>query len=191
MKVLVVVDMQNDFITGPLGTPEAQAIVPKVVEKIKRYKENGDVVVYTMDTHYPDYLETMEGRKLPIPHCIRLTDGWLIHNDIVELISEVNRHHNVVEKDTFGSQNLPYTINACMHDKYREANGRDYDWKDPSMIEVVGLCTDICVISNVMLLKAHHPEVPIVVDSSCCAGVTPESHQRALEAMKMCHIDIA
>ena len=191
MKVLVVVDMQNDFITGPLGTPEAQAIVPKVAEKIKKYKDNGDVVIYTMDTHYPDYLETMEGRKLPIPHCIRLTDGWLIHPDILEAAGNTYKK-NVVEKETFGSRRLAPYMRSAKYDKLDEMGihaGEEYD-RDFSTIEVVGLCTDICVISNIMCVKSEFPNIPIVVDSSCCAGVTPESHQRALEAMKMCHIDV-
>ena len=191
MKVLVVVDMQNDFITGPLGTPEAQAIVPKVAEKIKRYKENGDVVVYTMDTHYPDYRETMEGRKLPIPHCIKLTDGWLIHPDILEAAGNTY-NKSVIEKETFGSKRLTPSMRATKYYKLRAmeyVDDEEYD-SDFSMIEVVGLCTDICVISNAMILKSEFPDTPIIVDSSCCAGVTPESHQRALEAMKMCHIDV-
>lgn len=189
MKVLVVVDMQNDFIDGALGTPEAQAIVPKVVEKIKQYKESGNVVVYTMDTHYPNYLDTMEGKKLPVQHCVRLTDGWLIHKDILE--ADKNYEGNVAEKETFGYAPIYGFINNAMWHKRRERGmTNDVCDPDPSMIEVVGLCTDICVISNVMLLKSEYPNVPIVVDSSCCAGVTPESHQRALEAMKMCHIDI-
>lgn len=182
MKILVVVDMQNDFIDGALGTPEAQAIVPKVVEKIKKYKEKGDAVICTMDTHYPNYLDTMEGKKLPVPHCIRLTDGWLMNKDVLEALGEYDDRWTTTEKRTFGSR----AVTALVHHHLWDGDTQI----DPAMIEVVGLCTDICVISNVMLLKAEFPNAPIVVDSSCCAGVTPESHQRALEAMKMCHIDI-
>lgn len=173
MKVLVVVDMQNDFIDGALGTPEAQAIVPKVVEKVKEYKKNGDQVIYTADTHFEDtYAESMEGKKLPVPHCMYLTKGWLIHDD-VRMGSQ-----NIVQKYTFGAKSLPNYIHS------------NYIHHGVTEIEVVGLCTDICVISNVMILKAHFPEIKITVDSSCCAGTSPESHQRALDAMKMCHIDI-
>jgi nicotinamidase-related amidase len=169
MKVLVVVDMQNDFIDGALGTPEAQAIVPKVVEKIKQYKENGDKIIYTADTHFHNYLDTMEGKKLPVPHCIHATRGWFIPSDIY--IPD----KPIVQKYTFGSSSLKHYM---PFKEYIEC------------IEFVGLCTDICVISNAMIIKSEFPEVPIIVDSSCCAGVTPESHQRALEAMKMCHIDV-
>lgn len=182
MKILVVVDMQNDFIDGALGTPEAQAIVPKVVEKIKMYKEKGDAVICTMDTHYPDYLNTMEGRKLPVPHCIRLTEGWLMNKDVLEALGEYKERWGFLEKYTFGARSIGSHVNNHLWDGDTGIN--------PAMIEVVGLCTDICVISNVMILKSEFPNTPIIVDSSCCAGVTPESHQRALEAMKMCHIDI-
>lgn len=192
MKVLVVVDMQNDFIDGALGTPEAQAIVPKVIEKIKKYKANGDAVVYTMDTHYPNYLETIEGQKLPVPHCIRLTEGWLIHKDVLEADKDYGED-NISEKTTFAARRLAPNVRCAYWNKIEELgldDGEERRCAKPSMIEVVGLCTDICVISNVMILKSEFEDTPIVVDSSCCAGVTPESHQRALEAMKMCHIDI-
>lgn len=168
MKILVVVDMQNDFIDGALGSPEAQAIVPKVVEKIKQYNKNRDGVIYTRDTHNSNYLETMEGKKLPVPHCIRGTDGWMIPEDILMGSTKI------LDKNTFGSEFLP----LCLRTHYIES------------IELIGLCTDICVISNAMILKAHFPDTPIIVDSSCCAGVTPESHENALKAMKMCHIDV-
>ena len=171
-KVLIVVDMQNDFIDGALGTPEAQAIVPAVAAKIKEYKENGDLVVYTMDTHEGDYLETQEGKNLPVPHCMHGTEGWKIKEGLIE------EHDVFVLKNTFGSWELPMVVN-----KLTKA-------VDPESIEVIGLCTDICVISNVMVLKAWYEEVPFIVDSACCAGVTPESHQNALNAMKMCQIKI-
>lgn len=171
MKVLVVVDMQNDFIDGALGTPEAQAIVPNVIEKIKQYKENGDPVYYTQDTHFHrDYFRTMEGKKLPVEHCIHGSTGWMIPEEIRMGSS------TLIRKDTFGSYSLPQYIESVC--------------QNPVSIEIIGLCTDICVISNAMILKATFADTPIIVDSSCCAGVTPESHQRALEAMNMCHIDI-
>lgn len=169
MKILVVVDMQKDFIDGALGTPEAQAIVPNVIEKINKYKADREAIIYTADTHGEDYLNTIEGQKLPVPHCIKGTDGWNIPEAILQ-----NGH--ILGKTTFGCADLPKYIHTnCYH-----LEG----------IEVIGLCTDICVISNVMLLKAYFPNTPIVVDSSCCAGVTPESHTRALEAMKMCQIEV-
>lgn len=173
MKLLVVIDMQNDFIDGALGTPEAQAIVPAVAEKVKEYEDSDDLIVYTMDTHQGDYLETQEGKNLPVPHCIWGTDGWKIRNDVY--IPDAP----FVMKNTFGSWELPMVITELL-------TGTD----GLESIEVIGLCTDICVISNVMILKAWWPEVPIIVDSACCAGVTPESHQNALNAMKMCQIKI-
>lgn len=167
MKILVVVDMQKDFTHGALGSKEATAIVPKVADKIKSF--DGDVV-FTMDTHSLIYLDTQEGKKLPIPHCIKDTDGWLLD----ESIAPLSRGCKLFEKPTFGSLELAeFIVN------------RDY-----TEIELVGLCTDICVISNALLLKAYLPEVKISVDSACCAGVTPESHENALSAMKMCQIDV-
>ena len=176
MKILVVIDMQNDFITGPLGTPEAQAIVPKVIEKINQYMGEDCLRFYTMDTHHDGYLDTLEGKKLPTPHCIRRTEGW-------EIPTELLSHNGIyVYKDSFGAYVLPEIID----DKFSEY------MEDPIIenIELVGLCTDICVISNAMILKSYFPNVPIIVDSSCCAGTTPESHENALKAMKMCHIDV-
>lgn len=165
-KVLVVVDMQNDFVDGTLGTEEAVKIVPAVTDKVKAAINNNDMVVFTKDTHYSNYLETAEGKNLPVEHCIKGSKGW-------EIIPALNEYaQNVIEKNTFGSTLLP--------DKVKE-----YD-----EIELIGLCTDICVISNALLLKAHFPEKDISVDASCCAGVTPESHNNALEAMKMCQIRI-
>ena len=169
MKLLVVVDMQNDFIDGALGTPEAQAIVPNVIEKINKYKADREAIVYTADTHGEDYLNTIEGKKLPYPHCIKGTEGWAIPEAILQ-------NGKVFEKKTFGC--------TVLHDYIRT------NFYNLESIEVIGLCTDICVISNVMLLKAYFPNTPITVDSSCCAGVNPESHTRALEAMKMCHIEV-
>lgn len=170
MKVLVVVDMQNDFIDGALGTKEAVAIVPKVAEKVKEFD---GLVLSTRDTHQADYLETQEGRNLPVEHCIQGTAGWQLRSEIAELISE-----EPIDKPSFGSLDLA--------GKLREMNERD----KIESITLIGLCTDICVISNAMILKAQFPEVPIMVDAACCAGVTPESHTRALEAMKVCQIQI-
>jgi nicotinamidase-related amidase len=172
-KLLVVVDMQKDFIDGSLGTPEAQAIVPAVVEKIKSF--DGDVV-YTMDTHDENYLETQEGRKLPVVHCVVNTDGWELHPDVQAALNE--KHANVITKSTFGAVDLIEYIE-------RDCRGKEY-----GSIELVGLCTDICVVSNAMLLKAWYPETPISVYASCCAGVTPESHKAALTTMKMCQIEV-
>lgn len=165
-KVLIVVDMQNDFVDGALGTKEAVKIVPAVTDKVKAAINNNNMVIFTKDTHYSNYLETAEGKNLPVEHCIKGSNGW-------EIISALNKYaQNVIEKNTFGSTILP--------DKVKEYNE----------IELIGLCTDICVISNALLLKAHFPEKDICVDASCCAGVTPESHNNALEAMKMCQIKI-
>ncbi|BCN31475.1 cysteine hydrolase family protein [Anaeromicropila herbilytica] len=165
-KVLLVIDMQNDFIDGSLGTKEAVSIVPKVVEKIKVAKAEGTDIIFTKDTHSANYLTTMEGKKLPVEHCIKPSHGWEIREELLPYVE------SVVEKGTFGSIDLPELVS-------------NYD-----TIELVGLCTDICVISNALLLKANFPEKEFIVDSTCCAGVTKDSHKNALEAMKMCHIDV-
>ena len=177
VDVLIVVDMQNDFVTGPLGTPEAQAIVPKVVEKIKSWKGE---ILYTQDTHYDNYLETQEGKHLPVKHCIEHTRGWLFVDEIEhDLLPEMkDPQAKIYEKRTFGSTLLMEDL--C--DSHFSTIGGMADFKINS-ITLVGLCTDICVISNALLLKAALPEVPIIVDASCCAGVTPESHKNALAAM--------
>lgn len=171
MKILVVVDMQNDFIDGALGTKEAASIVPKVVEKIKDFQGR---VLATRDTHEADYLSTQEGHNLPVEHCIHNTAGWEIRSEIQALIQE-----KPIDKVTFGSEELAQTLKAY-HEKEEVIES----------ITLVGLCTDICVISNAMVLKAFLPEVPIIVDASCCAGVTPESHRQALQAMKVCQIQV-
>lgn len=168
--ILLVVDMQNDFINGSLGTKEAEEILPKVVEKIKNF--DGEVL-FTRDTHEDDYLETQEGKKLPVKHCIKNTFGWEIHKDIDKL-----RKTTSIDKVTFGSDELATSL-----DVKNRNEGID-------SITIVGLCTDICVISNALLIKAFLPEVEIIVDSSCCAGVAPESHNNAIEAMKVCQINI-
>ena len=169
-KLLIVVDMQTDFVTGALGTKEAQAIVPMVAEKIKKAKEDGTDVIFTLDTHEENYLDTQEGKHLPVPHCIKNTEGWMLIPELRPLAGGCMS----VEKPTFGSTRLAHIVGRAGYDE----------------IELIGLCTDICVISNAMILKASVPETPISVDASCCAGVTPESHANALAAMKMCQIAI-
>lgn len=170
-RLLIVVDMQNDFIDGALGTKEAEAIVEKVVKKIEEW--DGDIV-FTLDTHFSDYLSTQEGRNLPVMHCIENTDGWQINGKVKAAAEKKNKTVGMFKKVTFGSAALAEFIKDG---KYECA-------------EFIGLCTDICVISNVMVTKAAAPEMPITVDASCCAGVTPQSHKNALEAMKMCQISI-
>ena len=169
-NILIVVDMQNDFIDGALGTKEAVGIVDKVAEKIRAFSGR---VIFTRDTHGENYMETQEGQKLPVPHCIRGTAGWEICDALRPLVTEVP-----VDKPTFGS--------AALGEWLRAENAKDAI----AGITLIGLCTDICVISNAMLIKAFLPEVPITVDAACCAGVTPESHRNALAAMKMCQIAV-
>ena len=166
-KILVVVDMQNDFIDGALGTPEAVAIVPYVKELIEGFDGK---VLFTRDTHFENYMDTEEGRNLPVLHCIKGTDGWQIRAELDAL-----RTTEAIDKITFGSRDLVDVL---------AAEG------EIESITFVGLCTDICVISNAMVVKAFFPEIPLLVDAKACAGVTPESHFRALEAMKMCQIKV-
>lgn len=169
MKLLAVIDMQNDFIDGALGTAEALGIVDKVAAKILEMRQNGAEIVFTRDTHGTNYLQTSEGIKLPVEHCIKGSNGWEI-SEKLEIASS-----KIIDKPTFGSYELAEYAASI--------DGLDE-------IVIIGLCTDICVISNAMLLKAKLPEIKITVDSSCCAGVTPQSHSNALEAMKMCQIDV-
>lgn len=167
MKYLIVVDMQVDFINGALGSDLAVAIVPNVVEKVKSFDGK---VIFTRDTHFKDYMNTQEGKNLPVPHCIKDTDGWQICDELKPYADVI------IDKLTFGSIELPDFIKS---------------FNEPiEKIELCGLCTDICVISNAVVLKAAFPEVPIAVDSSCCAGVTIESHNNALNAMKVIQIEI-
>ncbi len=169
-KILVVVDMQKDFVDGSLGTPEAQAIVSNAVKKI----ENFDGTIYvTYDTHGENYMETAEGKKLPVPHCIEGTDGWELNCEIAKALE--NKEYISVKKPTFGSVDLPQII-ADNHNT------------ETMEIELIGLCTDICVISNALLLKANFPEITISVDKNCCAGVTPEKHNAALDVLASCQI---
>lgn len=171
-KILVIVDVQKDFVDGSLGTAEAVAIVPNVVKKIKEF--DGEIFV-TYDTHYENYMDTSEGKNLPVPHCIKGTDGWKLNDKVAEALE--GRKYTEVEKLTFGSVDLPVLV-------------KDVAGDDEFCIELVGLCTDICVISNALVLKANYPECEIVVDSSCCAGVTKETHEAAITTMKMCQIKI-
>ena len=173
MKFLIVIDMQNDFIDGVLGTKEAQVIVPLAYEKIRNFEGK---VIATMDTHDEDYLNTQEGKLLPVSHCTRGADGWDINDDIYAAICK--KPHRIVSKYTFGKLNLPKHI-----EKMANLCGDEVE-----AIELIGVCTDICVINNDLILKAAFPEVPITVDATCCAGVTPELHEAALKVMKSCQI---
>ena len=165
-KTLIVVDVQNDFVDGSLGTKEAQAIIPNVKKKIKEYRDREDQIIFTRDTHPTNYLETYEGKHLPVVHCIKNSDGWQI-SDKLDFDTE---NDILIDKPTFGY-----------------LNWKDFDFEE---VEICGLCTDICVISNALIIRATYPEIDITVDASCCAGVTPESHKAALETMKMCQIKI-
>lgn len=178
IKVLVVVDMQNDFIDGTLGTEEAKAIVPNVVEKIKEYKNKENSIIFaTLDTHTDEYMERQEGKNLPVPHCIVRSDGWELNNNVKAVLG----HDNIpILKSTFGSSKLANMIK----NEYEKNVESDFE------IELCGLCSDICVVSNALLLKAYIPEVPITVDAKCVAGVTPESNKAALTTMKMCQINV-
>lgn len=163
-KTLIVIDMQNDFINGALGTKEAEAIVSNVKKKIAEYQANGDEIIFTRDTHQADYMNTNEGKYLPVEHCIEGTDGWQIA-DGLEVTDAI-----IINKPTFGY----------------------LDWSKYQFeeIELIGLCTDICVVSNALILKAMFPEIKVSVDASCCAGVTPDSHHAALTTMKMCQVEV-
>ena len=179
MKTLIVVDMQNDFIDGALGTKEAQAIVPNVKKKIDEYVKRGDHIIFTQDTHFDDYLDSQEGKLLPVKHCIYGTHGW----EVARAIDIHTRQH--IPKHQFGYTGAGwYNALGC------------YDSEDMTKpyrsdeIEIVGLCTDICVVSNALILKSILPEMKITVDASCCAGVTPKTHKAALTTMKMCQINV-
>lgn len=169
---LIVVDMQKDFVDGSLGTKEAVAIVPNVVDKILNF--DGKIFA-TLDTHAANYLQTAEGKKLPVEHCIKGTPGWMLDEHVSVALSA--KGYTPVEKVTFGSVLLPRML-------YQEAAG------EPFTVELIGLCTDICVVSNALMLKANFPEMAFCVDARCCAGVTPETHEAALATMACCQIDI-
>lgn len=172
-NVLIVIDMQNDFIDGALGTREAQEILPNVVKKVREWKESGDIVLFTRDTHGENYLDTLEGRLLPVTHCVKGTQGRQIQGEL-EPYTEAGA--SVIDKTTFGWTGWEQTF-------------RDRSIV-PARIELAGLCTDICVASNALILRALYPETPMTVDSSCCAGVTPEKHNAALLTMASCQIEI-
>jgi len=163
-KTLLVIDMQNDFIDGALGTKEAVAIVDNVKKKIEQYQANGDEIIFTRDTHQADYLQTNEGKHLPVEHCIQGTDGWQIPQDL-QVENAI-----YIDKPSFGYMK--------------------WDEYDLEEVEIVGLCTDICVVSNALIIKASYPEIKVTVDASCCAGVTPGSHEAALTTMKMCQVEV-
>ncbi len=171
-KFLIVVDIQKDFVDGALGTPDAVAIIDNAVSKIENF--DGKIFV-TFDTHFENYMDSAEGKKLPVPHCIKGTDGWKLNDKISAAL--INKGCTAVEKLTFGSVELPKLI-------AEEAGDDDFS------VELIGLCTDICVVSNALILKANFPEKEITVDASCCAGVTPETHSAALATMKMCQINV-
>lgn len=170
-RILVVVDMQNDFISGCLKAYNAENILSSVKDKILSYQKNNDLIFYTKDTHDDNYLTTQEGKNLPVPHCIKNTEGWEIPKDLL-----VNK--NIIEKKSFGFYDWKEVIGSIIKND------------EIISIELIGICTDICVISNALVIKAAYPEIEIIVDSSCCAGVTNESHHQALEAMKMCQIKV-
>lgn len=171
-KILIVVDMQKDFVDGALGSDEAVAIVDNVIDKIKNH--DGDIIV-TYDTHFENYMDTQEGKNLPVLHCIKGTKGWELDDKVQQALNE--KVYTTIEKLTFGSTNLPQYI----ADNY---NPEEIE------IELIGLCTDICVVSNALLLKANFLETKVSVDADCCAGVTVDSHNAALLTMKMCQVNV-
>ena len=171
-KFLIAVDMQKDFVDGALGTKEAVAIVPAAVEKIKAFD---GMIFVTYDTHFDNYMSTNEGRHLPVPHCIKGTEGWQLDKEVAKALE--GKEYTAVEKNTFGSVELPGLIKEA-------ADGEDFT------VELIGLCTDICVVSNALLIKASFPEAEIAVDAKCCAGVTPQAHEAALATMASCQISV-
>lgn len=170
--LLVVVDIQKDFVDGALGTAEAVAIVENAAKKIREF--DGEIFV-TYDTHFENYMETAEGAKLPVPHCIKGTEGWELNADIADALAD--KKYTAVEKITFGSTELPEIVKKAVGDE-------DFD------VTLIGLCTDICVVSNALILKANFPEKEVYVDAACCAGVTVDTHNAALTTMKMCQINV-
>ncbi len=179
--ILIIVDMQKDFVDGALGTSEAVGIVERVAEKIAAYSADPDgSLIATLDTHAPDYMETAEGKHLPVPHCIKGTPGWQLDSRITAALTAAalaGRTCHMLEKPTFGSTSLPALL-------------LELSSGEPFTLEFCGLCTDICVVSNALLCKAHFPEIPITVDAAACAGVTPATHNAALATMQMCQIEI-
>lgn len=174
-KFLIVIDMQNDFITGALGSAEAQVIVPNVVEKVKNFEGE---VFFTRDTHHSDYFDTLEGINLPVLHCVQGSEGWQI---IDALTPFIQHNYQVINKPTFGYENWK---------NYLHLDEDEYDFGLGIEFEICGVCTDICVVSNALALRMFYPDALITVDASCCAGVTPEKHKAALEVMKSCQIEV-
>ena len=177
VEILVVVDMQKDFVDGALGTKEAVAILPAVVAKIQEYKARGGVILATQDTHADNYMDTAEGKNLPVVHCVKGSDGWALHPAVAAVLPA---DAMVLEKPTFGSTALVEKVGEYVAE-YGQENVH---------VELIGICTDICVVSNALLLKANYYEMPIALDAACCAGVTPESHNAALTTMTMCQIQV-
>ena len=174
-NILLVIDMQNDFVDAALGTKEAVAIVPAVCDEIKK---DYDLVICTRDTHHDNYLETNEGKHLPVVHCVEGTDGWKLNDEVRKALEE-RGSYQIIDKPTFGSEELVSLL-------------KEYDETEPiGRITLIGLCTDICVVTNALLVKTAFPEIPVNVKADCCAGVTPESHVAALKTMQMCQIEIA
>ena len=174
-SILIVVDMQKDFVTGALASAEAQAILPEVKSKISEYDRDVKEIIFTRDTHGEDYMQTNEGKHLPVPHCIKGTDGWQI---CAELTDGITSEYKTVDKPTFGFLGWKDVLVS------ETADGSDLD------IEMIGVCTDICVVSNALILKAMYPEAMVRVDAGCCAGVTPEAHAAALVTMRSCQVDV-
>lgn len=173
-KILISVDMQNDFVDAALGTKEAVAIVPAVCEEIKK---DYDLVIATRDTHHEDYLETNEGKHLPVVHCVQDSEGWMLNKEVEKALSE-RASVRILDKPTFGSEELVRIL-------------KEYDETETiESITLIGLCTDICVVTNALLVKTAFPEIPVMVKKDCCAGVTPETHEAALKTMQMCQIEI-
>ncbi len=172
-RILVVIDMQNDFVDGTLGTKEAEAIVPKVAQKIREF--DGDEIFVTYDTHYENYLNTLEGKKLPVIHCIEGSHGHELNAEVKSALA--GRHYTDVIKAGFGS----FSITRSLKDRYPG---------EEMQFELIGLCTDVCVVSNALIIRAGYPNARIIVDASCCAGITPESHRAALTTMQCCQCDI-
>lgn len=173
-RILVIVDMQNDFVYGPLGTPEAQRIVSRIVEKLNNNVY--DIIIWTKDCHHSDYLNTQEGRCLPVEHCMHRTTGQEVISDLA-MAKQHSMYNEIFEKDTYGSIELA----DYLYENFDQQN---------DTVEFIGVCTDICVISNVLLVRARTPEIKVIVDSSCCAGTTPMNHVAALEVMKSCNVEV-
>lgn len=172
-KVLIIVDVQNDFVSGALGTKEAEDMLPHLIDKVKNFA--GEIIM-TKDTHFDDYMNTQEGKNLPVPHCIKGTKGWDFPDELEEVVK--NKQIKIYEKETFGSVQLAEDLK------------RQYEADEIESVELVGICTDICVVSNALLIKAYMPEFPVSVDADCCAGVTPEKHNNALDVMASCQITV-